>query len=65
MLWDVPIFFFARFGQSSEDLAVLEQLLVLPPEKFLGLGTNQLLMGLFRGGRGAPVSGGAPLVGWW
>ena len=39
---------FDQFGQSSEDLVVLEQLLASPPEKFLELGTDHLLTGLFR-----------------
>ena len=43
MLWDVPILFVTLFGKYSEDLSVLEKLLDLPPEKFLELGTDQLL----------------------
>ena len=50
MLWDIPILFMARFGDPQEDLAVLEQLLDLPPAKFLELGTDQLLTSHFRGG---------------
>ena len=50
MLWDVPILLMYFLGKSSEDLAVLEKLLALPPEKFLELGTDQLLTGHFRGG---------------
>ena len=54
--WDIPILFMARFGDPQEDLTVLEQLLDSPPVKFLELGTDQLLMGHFRGdsrGRGS------------
>ena len=50
MLWDVMILFMALFGNFSKDLVVLENLLDLPPAKFLGLGTDQLLTGYFRGG---------------
>ena len=40
----------AQFGDSQEDLAVLERLLGSPPSKFLELGTDQLLTDHFRGG---------------
>ena len=49
MLWDIPILSMACVGDSQEDLAVLEQLLDLPPAKFFELGAYQLLMGHFRG----------------
>ena len=39
----------ACFGDSQENLAVLEQLLESQPSKFLELGTDQLLTGHFRG----------------
>ena len=55
MLWDVPILFVAFFGKTLEDLAVLEKLLASPPAKFLGLGTDQLLIGYFRGEWVPPV----------
>ena len=52
------------FGDSQEDLAVLERLLDSPPAKFLGLGMDQLLTGNFRGvsrgSKGSKESGNAP-----
>ena len=50
MLWDILILFMDLFDKLLEDLAVMERLLVLPPGKFLELGTDQLLKGYFRGG---------------
>ena len=49
MLWDVPILFGDLFDTLAGNVAVMEHLLASPFAKFLELGTDQLLIGHFRG----------------